>query len=154
MRQGCSLSPIVFNICIDGGLKNWRSKEYTEVQLDQHTYLISLLFADSKIVIQESEDKHQLTVHQLNQVCPEYNLKLSMRKTKVMTFQGKYPVRSKIIVNSKPIEQVSNFTYLNCNTRYNYDNEMENKTNKFLAICSTINRSCNKTFNDINDKIL
>ena len=143
VRQGCSLSPTLFNIYIDDVLKKWQSKEYPGVQLDRHTYLSTLLFADDKIIIQESEDKLQLAVHRLNQICPEYNLKISLHKTKVMAFQGKYPVRSKIIVNNKPIEQVSNFTYLGCDTSYNYDNDMENKINKFQAICGTINRTLN-----------
>jgi hypothetical protein len=39
-----------------------------------------------------------------------------------MDFQGRYPIRSKIILNNKSIaEQVSNFNYLGCNVTYKYD---------------------------------
>jgi hypothetical protein len=41
-----------------------------------------------------------------------------------MTFQGKYPIRSKIILNDKSIiQQVSNFSYLGCNVTYKYDED-------------------------------
>ena len=92
VRQGCSLSPTLFNIHIDDVLKNWQSKEYPGVQLDRHTYLSTFLFADDKIIIQENEDTLQLAVHRLNQICPEYNIKISLYTMKVMAFQGKYPV--------------------------------------------------------------
>jgi hypothetical protein len=39
-----------------------------------------------------------------------------------MALQGKYPIRSKIILNNKSIiEQVSNFNYLGCSVTYKND---------------------------------
>ena len=42
----------------------------------------------------------------------EYNMKISIVKTKVMIFREKDPVRSKIIMNVATTEQVFHFHYL------------------------------------------
>jgi hypothetical protein len=48
-----------------------------------------------------------------------------------MAFQGKYPIRSKIILNDKLIiEKVSDFNYLGCNVIYKYDEDLNDKLNK------------------------
>jgi hypothetical protein len=50
----------------------------------------------------------------LNKITLNYNLEISINKSKVMAFKGKYPVRSKIMINNKIIKQVKNFNYLGC----------------------------------------
>jgi len=46
-----------------------------------------LLFADDQVFIQDSEDKLQKSVYILNQMCKDYNLKISTDKTKIMAFE-------------------------------------------------------------------
>jgi hypothetical protein len=59
-----------------------------------------------------------------------------------MAFQGKYPIRSKIILNNKLIiEQVSNFNYLGCNVTYKYDEDLNHKLSKFQNMCGVIART-------------
>jgi hypothetical protein len=49
-----------------------------------------------------------------------------------MAFQGKYQIRSKIILNNKSIiEQVTNCNYLGCNVTYKYDEYLNDKLSKF-----------------------
>jgi hypothetical protein len=75
-----------------------------------------LLFADDMMIIQENEDTLQKCMCELQKPSNNYNFNVSTTETKVMAFQGKYSIRSKIILNNKPIiEQVSNFNYLACN---------------------------------------
>jgi len=45
-------------------------------------------------------------------------MKISIGKTKVMAFHGKEPVRSKIVIDGKAIEQVNVFTYLGTDISY------------------------------------
>jgi hypothetical protein len=67
-------------------------------------------------MIKENEDTLQKSMYELQKVSNSYNFNISVTKTKVMAFQGKYPIRLKIILNNKTIiEQVSNFNYLGCN---------------------------------------
>ena len=51
--------------------------------------LNTLLFADDHVIIQDSEDKLQKSVHILNQMSKDYNLKISTDKTKIMDFKRK-----------------------------------------------------------------
>jgi hypothetical protein len=62
-----------------------------------------------------------------------------------MAFQGKYPIRSKIILNNKSItEQVSNFNYLGRNVTYKYDEDLNDKLSKLKNICGAIARTLKK----------
>jgi hypothetical protein len=44
----------------------------------------------------------------------DYNLKISMDKTKIMAFKGKHLVRSKIELDRSILEQINQFNYLGC----------------------------------------
>jgi hypothetical protein len=67
--------------------------------LKRNLYLNTLLFADDKVIIQDSEDKLQKSVYTLSQMSKDYNLKISTDKTKIMVFKGKHLVYSKIEID-------------------------------------------------------
>jgi len=99
VRQGCNLSPALFNIYVDDRLRNWKHKVDASILLKRNLYLNTLLFADDQVFIQDSEDNPQKSVHILNQMSKDYNLKISRDKTKIMAFKGKHLVRSKIEID-------------------------------------------------------
>ena len=82
--------------------------------LKRNLYLNTLLFADDQVIIQDSEDKFQKSVNILNQISKGYNLKISKDKTKIMSFEGKYLVRSKLEIDGSILQQVKRFNYLGC----------------------------------------
>lgn len=53
---------------------------------------------------------------------------------------GKYPVRTKIHVNGRILEQVSSSNSFRCEGLLTIDSDTENKLNKFKHICGTIHR--------------
>ncbi|PSN32209.1 hypothetical protein C0J52_24601 [Blattella germanica] len=66
-----------------------------------------------------------------------------------MAFKGRDPIRSKIILENKVLEQVSHFKYLGCDITYSDSIEILNRTHKFQAVCGCINRTLrNKTRKD------
>jgi hypothetical protein len=71
----------------------------------------------------------------------EYHLEISIPKTKVLPFHGKTPVRSKIVINNDPMQQVSHFWYLESVVSYKKDNDIETKPQRYEIICGTINRT-------------
>ncbi|KAJ4429720.1 hypothetical protein ANN_21924 [Periplaneta americana] len=146
-RQGCSLSPSLFNIYLDDLIKEWKMEVNPGIKISKDTFLNVLMFADDVILIQDSEEKLQYAIHKLHLLGKEdYNLSISTHKTKVMAHSGKFTIRTKIIVDNKPIEQVSHFDYLGCNITYDVDRDIDNKISKFQWICGTINRTLkNKT---------
>ena len=74
-------------------------------------------------------------MHKLNQIITEYSLTISVQKTKPMAFKGRDPVRSKIVIDNKIIEQVNLFNYISCEGEL----EIDNKLNNFLKITGILN---------------
>ena len=68
-------------------------------------------------------------------------MKISTQKTKVMAFHGKYPIRTKICIENKIIQQVSHSKYLGCDVRYDMDDDINQKCLKFQTICGAIRRT-------------
>ena len=45
-----------------------------------------LIFADDVVLVASSEDKLQYSVYNFNKIGIEYNMKINIEKTKIMTF--------------------------------------------------------------------
>ena len=70
-----------------------KHKVHADIMLKRNLYLNTLLFADDKVITQDSEDKLQKSVYILKQMSKDYNLKISTDKTKIMDFKGKHLLR-------------------------------------------------------------
>jgi hypothetical protein len=67
-------------------------------------------------------------------------MSISIEKTKIMAFSGKDPVRSKICINNKTLEQVNTFNYLGCTLSYEGEKDMPSKISKFVQTIGVINQ--------------
>ena len=83
--------------------------------------------------------KLQKAAHKLNRIITEYGLTISVQKTKSMAFKGWDPVRTKIVVDNKIIEQVNLFNYLGNMIPYEGELDIDNKLNNFLQITGILN---------------
>jgi hypothetical protein len=83
----------------------------------------------------------QRAIFELNKTADNYNLKMSVTKTKTMAFKGKYPIRIKIVINDKILEQVSHFKYLGSDISYENNKDTEEKVAEFTHICGLIHRN-------------
>ena len=154
VRQGCNLSPALFNIYIDDFLRNWKHKADAGIMLKINLYLNTLLFADDQVIIQDSEDKLQESIYVLNLMSKYYNLKISTDKTKIMAFKGKHLVRSKIEIDGSILEQVKQFNYLGCELSLDGEQDFnKKKMNRFQGICGTIRKHLKKTRTDTQMKL-
>ena len=59
-------------------------------------------------------------------------MEIATKKTKVFGFVGTDHLRTRIILNDKIIEQVSQLTYPGCSISYQLSNDVEFKLAKFL----------------------
>jgi hypothetical protein len=94
------------------GITKRQKEEITGIPLSKNKQLLTQLFADNQFIISNTEDNLQKVAHKLNQIIIEYGLTLSLHKTKSMAFKGQDPIRSKIVINNKIIEQVNSLNYL------------------------------------------
>ena len=140
VRQGCPLSTTLFNLYLNDMIQTWKQQITGGINLGTLT-VKTLAFADDQILIAKNEDELQRMLYKLNIVAKTYNMEISPEKTKVMTFKGSHPVRSKIILENKTIEQVSKFNYLGCDISFVNEIDVNNKINKFSYITGTLKRS-------------
>jgi hypothetical protein len=101
VRQGCPLSPTLFNICMNEIIIQWNKIYNKGIRIQNNTKLNTLLYADDQIIISNSEDNLQRGVYMLNNILKDFKMKISCSKSKTMAFLGQQPVRSKIVIENK-----------------------------------------------------
>ena len=62
--------------------------------------------ADDQIVFQSNDDDLQRSIYLLDKLSLDYNMKITISKTKSMGFKSKEQVRTKVVINNKLIEQI------------------------------------------------
>ena len=109
ITQEDSLSPTLFNIIMD--------EIMTEVKRVERGYRMgdkeikAICYADDVVLISDSEDDLQRLLYKFEQTAPAFNMLISTSKTQCLTI-AKEPLRCKLAVYGKSMEQVMNFKYL------------------------------------------
>jgi hypothetical protein len=116
---------------LDDRLTAWKIFIPPRIKIGEDTYVNRFLCANDQIILQESENALQISIHKLLQRAVEHNLKTSNKKTKTLEFDRKYPIRTKILIYNETIKEVSHFSYLGCDVTYEVNNDIQNKLNKF-----------------------
>jgi len=101
--------------------------------------MLRLLLADDQVVISNTEDNLQKAAYKLNKIITEHGLTTSVVKTKLKAFKGREPLRSKISIDNKIIEQIYSFNYLGNLISFEREVEVENKLNNYLKITNITN---------------
>ena len=114
VRQGCALSPTLFNIYTGDIIRTWKSSVAPGIPLNINININILLFASDQIIIQSNDDDLQRSINLVDKLSLDYNMKMSITNTKSMAFKGKEPVRTNLVIDNKPIDQIQHFTYLGC----------------------------------------
>ncbi len=114
MRQGCSLSPTLFNIYINQ-LAN--ILEHATIQgLTLHdTEIKCLLYADDLVLLSPTEEGLQDSLNLLEDFCHSWALTVNLQKTRVMMFQKRSrsqgPTHTFALAH-RTIETTKTYTYL------------------------------------------
>ena len=140
VRQGCGLSPLLFNIYMNAMIQDFRENRHGSIPINRHLKLDTIIFADDLVLLATSEDDLQWSVHNLNLVAQKYSMEISTEKTKIMAFCGKYPVPSKICVNNKLLERLNIITYLGYKLSFLDNLDISEKILKFNKSMGVINR--------------
>jgi len=82
----------------------------------------------------DTENNSQKAAHKLNQIITEYDLSISVQKTKSVALKGRDPVRTKILIDNKIIEQVNSFNNLGNMISSEKELDIDNKLHNYLKI--------------------
>ena len=111
VRQGCPLSPLLFAVYVESMMMEtyWESEEGIKVG---GMLLRDIRFADDKGMVAGSETELQSIMDKLSGKAAEYDMKINANKTKVMVVSREADLRTNIVVDGQPVEQVKQFKYL------------------------------------------
>jgi len=112
VRQGCGLSPVLFNIYINKIIQEFKIVVKKGIQLNNRKLVNTILYADDQILMATSEDELQTMAYHLTLIARKYKMTISSTKTKSMAMCGNHIQRVKIVINDNIIEQVTDLQYL------------------------------------------
>ena len=111
VRQGCSLSPVLFNIYAEAMMIEALLELEEGVRVGGRM-VKSIRFADDKAIVCNSEAGLQEMVNSLNRTAEEYGMKINESKTKVMRIAKRQGAPIRIVIGNKDLEEVNSFQYL------------------------------------------
>ena len=113
VRQGDPLSPLLFNIFINGIFAKLRNAECDPVTLNQSDYFNGLAYADDIVLFATTKEGLQRALEVTEQYCQDWKLKINQKKTKCMTFtRGTQKEKTIFTVGGTPLENAKEYKYL------------------------------------------
>ena len=111
VRQGCVLSPLLFNIIITDLLLKLNAESNIVIH-DVH-YTNCLLWADDVVLFSDNEEELRSLLQHLHEYCTESKLVINHDKSKCMIFNktGRL-IRSPFFLGGKRLENVRSYKYL------------------------------------------
>ena len=112
VRQGCPLSPTLFNLYINDLIDELNKTNPTPLDLG-HEPITCLVYADDLIILSSSHDGLQQCLNSLSKYCHQWKLEVNNDKSKCMTFyKNNTKYKQNFNINNSPLENVTEFTYL------------------------------------------
>ncbi|CAH8613849.1 unnamed protein product [Schistosoma guineensis] len=112
VRQGCLLSPFLFNFVVDVLLEiTLSSSKFPGVELLPGDSLVDLEYADDIVLFGEDADKMQSLLTTLSNNASMFGMRFSPSKCK-MLLQDWVALTPELMIGSEVVERVDRFTYL------------------------------------------
>jgi hypothetical protein len=111
VRQGCLLSPLLFNIYAETMMKEAMEGMSEGVKMGGHL-IQAVRYADDQAMTANSTEGLQNIMTKLNNVVESYGMRINKNKTKVMKIGKGANERVQIKINDQLLEQVHQFNYL------------------------------------------
>ena len=118
LRQGCVMSPWLFNIYIDGVVREVNARVLGRglelIDRNEDVWEMNqLLFADDTVVVADSEKKLCQLVSEFGKVCKRRKLRVNVGKSKVMRCtRSEDGARLNVMLDGEALEEVDQFKYL------------------------------------------
>ena len=133
--------PTLFNIHRSEIIVKW-NKVYTKFStLSTYTKIRTLPFTDDQVIIADSEDNLQKGVLTSQNIAKNFGMEMPPEKSVMMAFLGQDPLRCKIMVDNKCLQQVKNFEYLSCEVSYENEKDIQQKVARFGPILGIVSNT-------------
>ena len=109
-RQGCNLSPMLFDIYINDLSRILQHNKCDPVYLGSEK-ITSLLYADDLVLLSESPTGLQRSINSLSRYCRKWRLNINTKKTQTLIFNKKSRNHS-FTLNNEIVQNVKKYTYL------------------------------------------
>lgn len=111
LRQGCSLSPILFNIYLEMALRKWkRTCGRMGIPIGE-SYLLTLSFADDQVILAEDSYDMEFVLKRLYTEYEKWGLQVSLEKTEYLVVNT--DTKFEVLINEETqVKQVNRFKYL------------------------------------------
>ena len=112
MRQGCVLSPLLFNIFLADLFKTFDTLN-EKIWISDESSIASIAWADDLVLLSETEEGLQNLLKTLERFCNTNKLLINTDKTKCMTFNktGRL-LRRSFFINGHLLDNVRSYKYL------------------------------------------
>ena len=108
VRQGCLLSPSLFNLFLEFVMKDVRSLDSGIEMGNMH--MNNIRYADDTTLVEMVFEKLQISTNALEDACRKWGMKINPTKCKVMSGDPR-----DITLDSTPIDKVNSFVFLGSN---------------------------------------
>ncbi len=110
VRQGCALSPTLFNYIIDWILG--QAQVYPGVQVGANVHVFDLAYAEDIVILSSSYSEIQGLLEAVNHHTAAAGMRINALKTKVMSALIPGEQRQAVLLDGEPLEDVDKFKYL------------------------------------------
>ena len=132
IRQGDSLSPMLFNLVMDKIIANLPQ----ELGYKMGRFLIHIMcYADDAVLIADSEENLQILMTKFDEMAEKLNMEISLNKSKCLVV-SKRNIKCEIRIKNTLLDQVSTFNYLGVEISAKRDlkQEVKNQATKAARI--------------------
>ena len=113
VKQGCILSPTLFNIFLADFQKRVETADCNPVTLKEGSLLGCLIWADDILLLSKSKTGMENMLANLKSFSDENGMTLNIKKTKIMTFnKGGRHIRENFFFGKEKIETTREYKYL------------------------------------------
>lgn len=138
VRQGCPLSPVLFNLYTEAMMREWKEEVShllpPDVSGDKYW---ELRYADDLVLFARSAEDATFMLEKLDFIANSYGLKLHPGKTEHLALNGP---DIPITLHGSPIKSTTNFRYLGCIINNSLDDSTEIRSR--IAIAKSALNTC------------
>lgn len=124
VRQGCILSPILFNVYSEYIFREALDNIQEGITING-AKLNNIRYADDTIMFADSLQGLQKLMDRVTEISSQYGLEMNINKTKLLVVSKRNITEDNLYINQNRIQRVKQYTYLGTIINENWDNSQE-----------------------------